>query len=46
MDRYQVLHHLGSGSFGTVAVAIEKASGFHVAMKFIDKVKCLRRLNN
>lgn len=39
MDRYEVLHHLGAGSFGNVAVGRDKATNLKVALKFIGKVK-------
>ncbi|KEF54794.1 STE/STE20/YSK protein kinase [Exophiala aquamarina CBS 119918] len=35
-DRYQVLEELGSGSFGVVYKAIEKATGEIVAIKHVD----------
>lgn len=35
-DRYQVLEELGSGSFGVVYKAIEKASGEIVAIKHVS----------
>jgi serine/threonine protein kinase len=41
--RYQMLEELGSGSFGVVYKAIEKASGEIVAIKhvrLIDKKSC------
>ncbi|WPH03855.1 Hypothetical protein R9X50_00673800 [Acrodontium crateriforme] len=35
-DEYQVLEELGSGSFGVVYKALEKATGEYVAIKHID----------
>ncbi|KAF2764089.1 Pkinase-domain-containing protein [Teratosphaeria nubilosa] len=35
-DEYQVLEQLGSGSFGVVYKALEKATGEYVAIKHID----------
>lgn len=35
-DRYQVLEELGSGSFGVVYKAIEKATGEIVAIKHVS----------
>lgn len=37
MDKYQIIEHIGEGSFGKVYKARRKNTGFTVAMKFIAK---------
>jgi hypothetical protein len=45
-DRYQMLEELGSGSFGVVYKAIEKATGEIVAIKHVRRQPFLRRYSN
>ena len=42
-DRYQMLEELGSGSFGVVYKAIEKATGEIVAIKHVGQLVRTRR---
>lgn len=45
-DRYQVLEELGSGSFGVVYKAIEKATGEIVAIKHVRDGRHLLMFDN
>ena len=38
MERYNVSKHIGSGSFGSVSVAVDKKTGHEYAVKTIKKV--------